>query len=567
MQHSESMFVPAASCHPAATKPTNRLRKACGLLAAWSCIGWLLLSSTAMAAPLDQLPLDRWAKLREAERYQLQVAEKYYREQNWKVALAEYEKFLSLHEKSEGAPYAQMKWSQCQVQLRKLNTAIKDGFQSVVDYWPDSPEAIACSYFIARTYKDMGEAKKAKQAYLQVVAKNKSHLAAVYARTDLLDIARLEGDLPRRMVLWRELTYDVKRDADTNAVCADASRQLAVHHFYNGSFDEGQKALATTYTPAQMPYHAMFYARGPIAELVAKPETKPIGDKLADAGEAYMKSLVPADITAPADKAKARECWFYVADFEAAAARPEKVPAVYEQIIKTFGVDDEILGRLAAFYKTIGKRDEARKAYGQYKDPIEGQSQIAYSFREEQKWDPAIVIYRNLNNQDQKLPHRWKAEMAMTYRHASKCDEAVAAYRELMQENAEKASDWEWQIACTYRDFHRWQDAIKAFRQTEIFPEAYNQMAACHRQLKEYKEAISLYYQMIGSDPPSAPYALLQVGYTQEQAGDKEKAIRAFQQVCAKHSKTGQASEAHAYLQDKFKINATLGGDTAEAEK
>ncbi|MDB5339094.1 MAG: repeat-containing protein, partial [Planctomycetaceae bacterium] len=249
------------------------------------------------------------------------------------------------------------------------------------------------------------------------------------------------------------------------------------------------------------------------------------------------------------------------------AARTEKVPAVYEQIIKTFGVDDEIRGRLAAFYKTIGKREEARKAYGQYKDPIDGQSQIAYSYREEQKWDPAIVIYRNLNNQDQKLPHRWKAEMAMTYRHASKCDEAVAAYRELMTENAEKATEWEWQIALTYRDFHRWQDAIKAFRQTEVFPEAYNQMAACHRQLKEYKEAISLYYQMIGSDPPSAPYALLQVGYTQEQAGDKEKAIRAFQQVCAKHSKTGQASEAHAYLQDKFKINATLGGDTAEAEK
>lgn len=532
-----------------------------------ACFSWLLLASTALAAPLDQLPLDRWAKLREAERYQLQVAEKYYREQNWKIALAEYEKFLSLHEKSEGAPYAQMKWSQCQVQLRKLNTAIKDGFQSVVDYWPESPEAIACSYFIARTYKDMGETKKAKQAYLAVVGKNKSHLAAVYARTDLLEIARLEGDQPRRMALWRELTYDIKRDGDSNGICADASRQLAVHYFYAGSFDEGQKALATTYNEAQMPYHAMYYARGPIQELTAKPETKPIGDKLADAGVAYLKSVAPKDITAPADKAKARECWFYVADLEAAARRPEKVPPVYEQIIKTFGVDDEILGRLAAFYKSDNKRDEARKVYNQYKDPIEGQSQVAYSYREEQKWDQAIAIYRTLNVQDQKLPHRWKGEMALTYRYANKCDEAIAAYRELMQENAEKANEWAWQIACTYRDFNRWKEAIKAFRETDTFPEAYKQMAYCHRHLKEYKEAISLYYQVIGTDPPSAPWALLQVGYTQEQAGDKEKAIRAFQQVCSKYSKTGQASEAHAYLQDKFKINATLGGDTAEAEK
>lgn len=525
------------------------------------------LTSVVVGAPLDQLPLDRWAKLREAERYQLQVAEKYYREQNWKIALAEYEKFLSLYEKSEGSPYAQLKWSQCQVQLRKLNTAIKDGFQSVVDYWPESPEAVACAYYIARTYKDMGETKKAKQAYLNVVTKHKSHLASVLARTDLLDIARLEGDEKRRIALWRELTYDIKRDNDSVNVCADASRQLAVHYFYAGSFEEGQKALATTYNAEQLPYHAMYYARGPIAELVAKPETKALGDKVADAGVAFMKGLAPTDLSTAANKAKARECWFYVADFEGAAKRSDKVPQVYDHIMKTFGTDDETLGRLAAFYKSDNRRDEARKVYNQYKDSIEGQSQIAYSYREEQKWDPAIAVYRTLNSQDQKMPHRWKGEMALVYRYASKCDEAVAAYRELMQEDAAKANQWAWEIGCTYRDFHRWQDAIKAFRDTENFPEAYKQMAGCHRQLKEFKEAISLYYQVIGSDPPSAPWALLQVGYTQEQAGDKEKAIRAFQQVCAKHSKTGQASEAHAYLQDKFKINATLGGDTAEAEK
>ncbi|MDB5388661.1 MAG: repeat-containing protein [Planctomycetaceae bacterium] len=534
-----------------------------------STLGLFLTFSavTAFAAPLDQLPLDRWAKLREAERYQLQVAEKYYREQNWKVALSEYEKFMSLHEKSEGAPYAQLKWSQCQVQLRKLNTAVKDGFQSVMDYWPDSQEAIASSYFIGRAYKDMGEPKKAKQAYQNLIGKHKTHLAAVMARMDLLDIARIEGDQARRITLWRDLTYDIKRDNDSQAVCADASRQLAVHYFYTGSFDEGQKALATTYTPEQLPYHVIYYARGPVQELTASAETKPTGEKVADAGVAFMKSLIPADVSTAAAKTRARECWFYAADFEAAARRSEKVPQVYEQIIKTFGVDDEILGRLAAFYKADNRREEARKVYQKFQNAIEGQSQVAYSYREEQKWDPAIVIYRNLAAQDQKLPHRWKGEMAQTMRYAQKCDDAVTAYRQLMVEDSEKASQWAWEIGCTYRDFSRWQEAIKAFRETENFPEAYKQMAACHRQLKEFKEAISLYYQVIGSDPPSAPWALLQVGYTQEQAGEKEKAIRAFQQVCSKHSKTGQASEAHAYLQDKFKINATLGGDTADAEK
>ena len=94
-----------------------------------------LTSSTATAQHrLDEMSLERWAKLRETERYQLKIAEKYFREQNWKVASGEYEKYITLYENSEGAPYAQMKWSLAQVQLRKANTAIKDGFQSVIDY-------------------------------------------------------------------------------------------------------------------------------------------------------------------------------------------------------------------------------------------------------------------------------------------------------------------------------------------------------------------------------------------------------------------------------------------------
>ena len=64
----------------------------------------LLVLLAAAAAPglaqaerLDELPLDRWKNLREVERYQLNIAEKYYwKDKNYKVAAAEYEKFLTL---------------------------------------------------------------------------------------------------------------------------------------------------------------------------------------------------------------------------------------------------------------------------------------------------------------------------------------------------------------------------------------------------------------------------------------------------------------------------------------
>src|SRR5207302_2743304 len=121
--------------------------------------------SAAFAGPLDEMSLERWAKLREVERYQLNIAEKYFRESQWKVAGDEYEKFLKLYERSTGAPYAQLKWSMCQIKLRNLNTAIKDGFQSVIDYYPDAPEALTSALLIGRTQKDMGDVKAAKKAY------------------------------------------------------------------------------------------------------------------------------------------------------------------------------------------------------------------------------------------------------------------------------------------------------------------------------------------------------------------------------------------------------------------
>lgn len=68
---------------------------------------WLVGSTSFLqAGPLDEMAVERWAKLKEAERYQLNVAEKFYREHQYKVAADEYEKFLKLYEKSEGASFA-----------------------------------------------------------------------------------------------------------------------------------------------------------------------------------------------------------------------------------------------------------------------------------------------------------------------------------------------------------------------------------------------------------------------------------------------------------------------------
>jgi tetratricopeptide (TPR) repeat protein len=508
--------------------------------------------------------LERWAQLGEAERYQLNIAEKYYREQNWKVALSEYEKFLSLYEDGSGAPYAQLKWSLCQLQLRKPNTAIKDGFQSVIDYWPDSQEAVAASYLIGRAYKDMGEPKPAKKAYAAVLAAHPKHLVATLARVDLLDIARVEEDAPRRLALWRELAFQTERTPEAAPHCNNAARELAVHTFATGGFDEGIEALQTVYPPEQAPYQLVQHAAPPIANLASQDDTRPTAEKVADAAVAWLKSQIPADTADDAAKAAARTAWYCIADIQNAARRFDEVPRIYDQVMQTYGPHDETLGRLGAWLRTQARHADARNVYARFQSRPDGLAAIAASYREERNYDEAVRVFQNLAAEDPERAVQWLSSAAWSYREGGKCDEAVAVYTGLLTSDDEQPGRWQYEIGNTLKDFGRLKEAIAAYRQCDNFPDCYTQMAWCHRGLAEYQEAIALYLQIVAGYESSASWAILQMGYTYEQAGEAENAIKSFQQVCRRYPKTPHASEAHVHLNDAYKITVTLGGATDE---
>ncbi|MDA1051205.1 MAG: tetratricopeptide repeat protein [Planctomycetota bacterium] len=519
-----------------------------------------VLTTPLYAEPLDELSLARWKELREAERYQLNIAEKYYREKNYKVALPEYEKFLTLYEQSEGAAYSQLKWSLCQLELRKQNTAIKEGFQSILDYWPDSPEAIAAAYYIGHAYKDMGEVAKAKKAHQVVLEKHPKHLAAVYATVDLIDITAIDEDVEARVKLWGRLAFDTERTRESTNHCVSASQQLAAHLFEYGSFDEAVKSLATTYPADQLVVQVSNFSRAPVSRLTSKDETRSKGEQLADQGVAWIRQQIPADRSTAEAKQAALLDWYAVADLQAASRREAKVLETYEQILKSFGPNDSTLQRLGDWYKSIGQYDPARGQYAKFENKIEAQNQIAYSYRQQQNYDAAVQAYQRNVAADPDNQSRWSSEVANAYREARKYDQAIAVYNELMKSDSAKAEQWLWLIAASYRDSGRYKEAIGYYRQCNNFPSNYQEMAACHRALKEYGEAVIMYSQIVGGAPNSAPWAMLQIGYTQEQAGNKEAAIKAFQQVCKNFPKDGHASQAHAHLQTEYKITVTLGG-------
>ncbi|MBA4186727.1 MAG: hypothetical protein C0467_01790 [Planctomycetaceae bacterium] len=552
-----------------ASFPTTLIRSKAHRLVALAAFLVLALASAEAAGPREhEMSIERWKKLKEAERFQLNAAERLYREKQFKAAADEYEKFLKLYETSEGAPYAQLKYSHCLVSLRKQNAAIKDGYQSLLDYFPDSPEAPIAAFLIAHTYRDIGDIKPAKKAYGKTITSYPSHVASVWARYDLAEIALKENDAETRLNLLRQLTFDVERKGLTVEPCVNAARLYTQLVFRAGNFDEGIKAFVTTCPEAQLTSHLLHPNLGALPQTIhdltgsTDEATKKLGEKLADASAAWLKTRVAEGLKDPKTKPQAVESWYAVATVRQYARQPDKQKAVYDEMLAALGVDDHTLGLVAQWYKDNKQRELARATYAKFKDVAAGKAAIAHSFEEEQQWDKAVAIYRELAADAMTAP-KWLSAAAWAYRRGGKPDLAIAIYRDLLVSDAKNAAEYHFQTAETLYQAGRWKDCITAYRGTDRFPHNYQHMAAAHRRLKEYNEAITLYQQIIASsmskDITAATF--MDISRTQEEAGKKEDAIKTLKHVCDKFPKTPSGSQAHARLNEFYKIPVTLGGD------
>jgi len=484
----------------------------------------LLLAGTAFAAlsPLEQIPVTTFEKMKEVERYQMRIAEKHYTTGDFKTSLAEYEKFLTLYEKSPGAPYAQLMWSHSMMHLKKPKTALREGFQSVIDYWPESQEAVIAAYCIADAYRTMGEVADAKKAFRFLIKEYPSHEIAIRSRLDLLHYARLEKDEASHLSLLNDLTYKLERNEKSKAACEETSRELAEIHFFGQRFDEGKKALATTHQGDALFDAVYAMSAKTVGHLLGKPETRTaaltLGDQLLN--ELRVESKRRPKIE--------KELLYRAADLNGTLGRPSEIWKLYTEIGERFGRDDGLLGKMAAWYNARDKRPEARGIYAEFKDPVAGLKNIAAMDLEE-----------------------------------GKINEAMEVYRKLIEIDGDHADDHLWAIASCYEKLSDWRKAIATYRQIDRFPANHFRMASCHRRLEETSEAIVLYNQIKVVDK-SAAEATLQIGFTYEEAKEKEKAIRTFQLTCKRYPKTDQASKAHAHLQNEYNINVTLGGAEEE---
>ena len=525
----------------------------------------LALSFSASALDyLEQIPVETFAKMREVERYQIKVAEKYYRQGNYKVAAVEYEKFLTLYEKSLAAPYAQLMWSHCQVKQRKVYTAIRDGFRSVIDYWPESHEAALASLLIGQSYKRVGELKNAIKAYRRTVLDHPAHYISVLAKWDLADIYREMNDQASRVEVWENLTYKTKRTKQNSYYTTHASCYLGQHLFYQGDFPEGLKVFETTYNGTGLIRKLYQYANGPISSLTGNAEKKVLGEKLANEFIAFIEKQLPTDVKSKTGLVLTREYYYTIADIHSRARRDAEGLAVYARLGKLLGVDDNLRGRQASWHRARKRFAEARKIYGQFTDRVAGQVNIAWTFRRyEGNPAQAVAVYNQLIGLAKKREGEWHENIVNTWREVKQWDKVLATYQTLLKVVPARFGDWYWGIAYCHERRGRLPQAIQSYRQSDKYPSAYFAMASCHRRLKQYKEALVLYHQA-RADRGSAPDASIHIAYTYEEYGQKENAIKWFQQTCKLYPKHSRASQAHAHLQNKYKISVTLGGANEE---
>ena len=474
--------------------------------------------SHAALTTMQQIQVETFKEMREVERYQIKIAEKHFLSGKFKVALAEYEKFLTLYEKSPGAPYAQLMWSHSMMHLKKPKTALREGFQSVIDYWPEAHEATIAAYCIADAHRTMGEVEQAQKAFRFLIREYPDHEIAIRSRTDLLHYARLHKDMEERMSLLNDLAFKVERTDVSKETCANAARELAEIHFFAQRFDEGKKALATNHSGRELLDNVFSLSTKTVSHLLKNEKTRTAAISLAD----QLIASLEKDITERPDEGKS--ILYRAVGLNATLGRPSEIWKIYEEVARRYGTDDDLRSRMAGWHKSRENRKEARRIYGEFENPVAGLKNIAAMDLEE-----------------------------------GKIKEAMEVFRKLIEIDGDHADDYLWSIAGCWEKLSDWKKAIATYRQIDRFPANHFRMASCHRRMKEHDEAIVLYNQTKVIDS-AAPEASLQIGFTYEEAGEKEKAIRTFQLTCKRYPKSSQASKSHAHLQNKYNINVTLGG-------
>jgi len=469
-----------------------------------------------------QLDLKRYGELREAERYQLNIADRLFEARKWDAALAEYEKYLRLYRQSVAASYVQYRVAQCCENLRLIHRATEE-YQAVVEFFPQSPEAPLAAFSIGRCREATGEFTQAIEQYGKVVADYPKHPSAGDALWNGSELALRQGDKEKALTLRRRIVSDYPKSEKWD----DAARWLVDYYL----FSENSPDLAREYARAiRRPAEAEIYLADRLYETgrqySRREESRPQGTEFMDqAIQLYRNVLQDWPTTQHAAAASRRivECYWH-------SSRPAQGIEAARAHLERYPDDDTGHYWTGLMLEQLGQWEEARLAFLRYKDRGQGALQVAESYQRQGKYNGAHDAYMEI--------------VAKHPEHAR-----YALYR-LGEMHLQRTGDY--------------AKAINALRQSEYQPPAYLfQMAEALRRWKKYEECLDIFRQIRGFFPKDAPEAMWrQVMVLEERnhEGDRLAAIALLKKICDEHPRSSQASYAHHRLETKYGISYTGGG-------
>jgi len=461
-----------------------------------------------------RLDTERYAQLREVERYQIDVAYEQYLKKNWAGAQNEFRKYLRLYPAGKANSYAQHMLGRCKESNRRVNEA-QEEYQRTVDYYPRSPETPYSLYRIAVCHGKSGEFGKERKTYLTIVNDKRllKHQVTAHALWQLSVIASGNGEPDYDQVAtYRKRIVINHKDAD-GKIYRESATWLARHYAIREDDPISARQILLEHTGYTRETAELWMADRYLeaANATREPEKgKVFRQKARDIWANFHTKF-------PNTTRYARRCLSQL-------ARSYRDEGDYRRGIET-----------GARYLTNWPNDDDYRVY------------FGHYLEELKRWDDARTEYAKLFDRMRGL---W--ERARSYHREGKADEALDAYEDVLI-NFARAPEAYFQMGEVHYHLKQdYEEALKCFRESEYqAPRDLFRMADCLRKLKRYDAAITQYAEIVTLYKNSAAQAYLRMTRTYlHDKKEQEQAVKVLKLICRDFPGTDESSQAHRILED-----------------
>jgi len=518
---------------------------------AFTCFALLLLSSASA-----RLDMERYQRLREAERYQMDVAEKLFERKVWKAARTEFRKFATLYAESNCVPYCRYQIAECYRNEKLINTAIKE-YARVVDFWPRSHDSPLAQYRIAECHWSMGEKGKAVAAWGKLVEKFPKTNMCIGALTYQAEYYFTKNKPEIAVEKLHAVVFDYQRAKGWERAWSAAWNKLLNSYI---SSVQPAKAVETAIKVYGKEYGPIYTARrflGAGRQIKTSKGGKKKAEAAFNAASAIYRSIMSEGENKRYSKDAAREIGAALAE----QGMFEEAEKAHKKALKKYPKDDGLCIAYGMFLESRQRYNEAAAAYSSCQSSFKGRKAVADMFYRRKMTEECVGHLKALAADFQAEAPDIYMDVASRYAGSRQWGKASKTYLEIIEKFPQKSDDAYWHLG--YLHHYRMGKPVKAIKYYSMSnkePESLFRMADCQRRMKKYEEGIKTLSEVVGFFPKRAAEAQLRIAEYFSSWGKKELAVKAYMKVCDGYPRSRWARTAHDVLELTYKIPYTGGG-------